>query len=227
MARIDRAAYQAMTAAEREEYRLVRNVYGAMMFRCYSERCLQFADYGGRGIAVCPEWRGNHLAFIADMGPRPAGYQLDRIDNDADYAPGNCRWVSRTQNMRNRRCSWPALSDDEVRAIRTDPRRHCVLARDTGLPYDLVYSVRKGTIYGEIKGAGDETGPAPWLKNSGNAKLTAAEAEAIYLHPRPVAATAHDFGVSRTTVRNIRKGVTWKSLGLIERYGARTGRRGR
>lgn len=81
---------------------VIRN---AMVSRCHDPRDLAFARYGGRGITVCQRWRESLDAFIEDMGPRPAGYQLDRKENDGNYEPGNVRWATRKQNQRNRRNS--------------------------------------------------------------------------------------------------------------------------
>jgi len=80
----------------------------AMRARCECQTHQKFEYYGGRGIKVCPSWRENFAAFLADMGPRPPGTTLDRIDNDKDYEPGNCRWADRITQRHNRRDSGEA-----------------------------------------------------------------------------------------------------------------------
>jgi hypothetical protein len=74
-----------------------------MKERCRNPKLKQWTDYGGRGIRVCDRWRTSFAAFVADMGERPVGYVLDRTDNDGNYEPSNCRWVSRSASQRNRR----------------------------------------------------------------------------------------------------------------------------
>jgi hypothetical protein len=73
-----------------------------MLNRCYRPEHSGFRYYGGRGIAVCERWK-NFASFRDDMGEPGAGMQLDRINTDGDYAPGNCRWVTPKQNANNRR----------------------------------------------------------------------------------------------------------------------------
>lgn len=78
--------------------------WSAMVNRCERPSHEQFADYGGRGIAVCARWRGSYADFLADMGRKPTPqHSLDRIDNDRGYEPGNCRWATRSQQNSNRR----------------------------------------------------------------------------------------------------------------------------
>jgi hypothetical protein len=74
-----------------------------MKNRCENPNVRQYKDYGGRGIRVCDRWRSSFENFLADVGERPAGLSLDRIDNDGDYEPGNVKWSTRSEQMHNRR----------------------------------------------------------------------------------------------------------------------------
>lgn len=78
--------------------------WGDIVSRCTNPRHKRWADYGGRGITVCERWR-DFANFLADMGERPAGMTLDRIDNNRGYEPGNCRWTDLSTQAKNRRPS--------------------------------------------------------------------------------------------------------------------------
>lgn len=72
-----------------------------MKERCANPNHTSYARYGGRGITVCDRWRNDFWAFVADMGDRPDGHSLDRVDNDGNYEPSNCRWASASEQNLN------------------------------------------------------------------------------------------------------------------------------
>ena len=78
------------------------STWKAMRARCNNSRHKNYADYGGRGISVCERWNDFAL-FLADMGEKPAGMSIDRIDPSRGYAPDNCRWATQAQQMSNMR----------------------------------------------------------------------------------------------------------------------------
>ena len=78
-------------------------IYHDMISRCHRPTHVRYKDYGGRGITVCSRWREDFWSFITDVGKRPKGYTLDRIDNDKGYEPSNVRWATLSEQARNKR----------------------------------------------------------------------------------------------------------------------------
>lgn len=78
--------------------------WAGMKARCLNVNHSEYKNYGGRGITVCDRWM-EFENFLDDMGERPEGLELDRIENSKGYYPGNCQWTSRIQNIMNRRCT--------------------------------------------------------------------------------------------------------------------------
>ena len=122
--------------------------WDCMKERCYNKKHDSYKYYGGRGIKVCDRWKNNFLAFYKDMGKRPfLTAQIDRINNDGDYEPSNCRWLSGEENTRKR--SNAKLTIEEVTAIREShsqgtSRKEIALAYSISLPmvHCIIHNMR-------------------------------------------------------------------------------------
>lgn len=91
--------------------------------RCTNPSNEHWAEYGGRGITMCERWQQSFDEFFRDMGPRPDGLSLDRIDNDGPYSPENCRWASQLTQQSNRRTTLTATHNGETLTIKEWARR--------------------------------------------------------------------------------------------------------
>ncbi len=125
--------------------------WSGMKRRCHDKNGNFYHRYGGRGISVCKSWGKSFSRFLMDMGPRPTGKSLDRIDNDAGYRPGNCRWATLSEQQRNR--SSTVLTRKQIRYIRRYYKPHSLrfgghaLARRFSVSRCTVKSIGCGTSY--------------------------------------------------------------------------------
>jgi hypothetical protein len=114
-------------------------VWMDMRVRCRNPKNKAWVRYGGRGIHVCPEWDKSFAQFVADMGPRPDGFDLDRINHDGNYEPSNCRWIDHKTNCRNqRRQSFVTIGGEQYRTIE--------LADKAGLKADTILERAKSGL---------------------------------------------------------------------------------
>lgn len=82
----------------------IYSTWSGIIDRCTNPNNRAFKNYGGRGIGICDRWRFSFEAFLQDMGEKPSqAHSIDRIDNDGNYEPGNCRWATRDQQNTNKR----------------------------------------------------------------------------------------------------------------------------
>lgn len=171
------------------EYR----AWHSMKQRCLNPKCRRWNKYGGRGIAICQKWLDSFEAFLADMGPRPSpDHSIDRIDNDGDYEPGNCRWATRSQQQQNK---------GGYRADHALPRgaEHWTQKDRT-----RAQAIARRNICRAHKSGAD----------NGNAKLTQAKADELrrFKADNPTIGLidlGRRFGVGKETARKIIKGMAW------------------
>lgn len=105
--------------------------YRAMLARCTDNKHPEFSHYGGRGILICDRWKSGFAAFLADMGERPQGTTLDRIDVDGMYEPSNCRWATIADQANGKR---------NVRVIEHNGLSHTITewSKILGIPRDRI-----------------------------------------------------------------------------------------
>lgn len=107
----------------------------AIKRRCYKEYDSHYKHYGARGIKMCDRWLESYESFLCDMGlPPTKDHQIDRIDNNGDYEPSNCRWVERKVNARNKRNNRMITANGETMTLvewseKTGLKRECIAAR--------------------------------------------------------------------------------------------------
>lgn len=131
----------------------------SMFSRCREKNPRTYKNYGSRGITVCERWN-KFENFIADMGERPEGHTLDRINNDGNYEPSNCKWSLRKEQCRNRSTSRFLNYKNETLTIaewaeKLGIKYHTIISRlGKGLPTEdclNTHVVKRNRIYGKKK----------------------------------------------------------------------------
>jgi hypothetical protein len=119
-----------------------------MLARCTNPNRWQYKYYGGRGVEVCDRWL-SFENFFSDMGERPQGKTIDRLDSDGNYEPSNCRWASPVEQRASRRDSYP----DDMRLRAVDLRREGLATAAIGKRLGVSKSTVKRWVRGQAAGA--------------------------------------------------------------------------
>jgi len=122
--------------------------WDCMLKRCLDSKNKDFKNYGGRGIKVCKRWqgKGGFQNFIEDLGKRPETLSLDRIDNDGNYEPDNCRWATKPEQLRNTRRA-PKLSYEDLTCINDLYNGGKLSLRQIAKKYNFTAEFIRGLVY--------------------------------------------------------------------------------
>lgn len=131
MSSVPKAQRHGQARIRTPEYR----TWTDMRHRCLNPKHKNFHRWGGRGITVCPEWE-SFAQFFTDMGARPAGMTLERVDNDGGYGPNNCIWAPRAVQHRNTR---------QTRRVTINGDTRCL--KDWATEYNIQYTTVQGRVY--------------------------------------------------------------------------------
>ena len=112
------------------------NVWCDMKQRCYNSKHKRYKDYGGRGITICPEWANDYTKFRdwALSHGYKENLQINRIENDGNYEPSNCNWVTRTENINNRRNT---ISKELIKQIEFSYNTEEYTRKDLAIKYNV------------------------------------------------------------------------------------------
>lgn len=126
-------------------------IWWAMIQRCRNESNGSWPLYGGRGISVCPQWQASFETFLRDMGVKPPGRSLDRVNNDGPYSPSNCRWATPKEQSHNSRAARWISFNGESKVVSEWAR---------------YFGVKIPTLFGRIRAMGEADAMAYSMRRS-------------------------------------------------------------
>jgi len=175
----------------------------AMRQRCHYPGDIAYKNYGGRGIKVCSRWMNSFESFYEDMGDRPEGTSLERIDNDADYSPENCKWATTPEQGTNQRTNRLITHNGETLTMMQWSRRTGLSKHVIGRRLKAGWSVAK-TL--------DTPPHGTRADNRSAAKLTDADVLAIRASDKKASELAREYGVTYDNIYAILKRRSWRHI---------------
>lgn len=174
------------------------HIWKTMIARCENKRSRKYASYGARGIRVCPKWRASFIAFLNDMGRRPTPrHSIDRINNEGNYEPSNCRWATPTEQSCNRRVTIYVEFNGRKAALSE-------ACRETNTKYERMRErIKRGLTFDEA------VSRKPYDVQT---KLTWEMVDQIRNigHSQTYTKTAFQFGVSKSLIGKVIGNKIWK-----------------
>ena len=129
-----------------KQYKMLYKIYYAMKRRCYNNKYISYANYGGRGIKVCDRWLESFENFLEDMKDTyQEGLSIDRINNDGNYEPSNCKWSTAKEQARNRRDN--KLTLEKVNEIRNSYLTQKELAKIYNISVSTIKDIKNNKIW--------------------------------------------------------------------------------
>jgi len=171
------------------------STWRGLFTRCFNPIDRNFSKYGGRGITVCPRWFDFNV-FVEDMGLRPEGKTLDRINNNGNYEPGNCRWATPLEQARNTRRNKVVLVDGK-------PKFQVEIAREYGLA--------DSTVMRRLQ-AGTPVDVDAYFKRQKLNRDEVAEVKSLLRKGMPRKLIAEKYSISVQAVGMIARGEVWKEI---------------
>lgn len=177
----------------------------AMKKRCTDKTHQNYHNYGGRGITICSRWLNSFIAFYDDMGDRPDGTTIDRIDPDGNYEPGNCRWATTRQQASNKRNGIHIVFDGESITLSE-------LGVRFGIPQTTIYRRYKQGYRDEQLISNEHKLKLRTGENANNNKLTWDTVEEIrqqYAKGVTQASLANTYNVTQSVISQIVNNKAW------------------
>lgn len=198
------------TGMTEDQVRVLSRTRSGMIARCHNPNNPAYKHYGERGIDVCSQWRESLLEFCRDMGARPDGMSVDRIDNNRGYYPDNCRWASVNTQSRNKRTT--KVSERIIKNVMFDYEvldlRYNEIAKHYNISSKHVGDIINGRRF-IIPGINDNRPDyRQWNRKLNHQNIE--EMKKLRKEGWTYKCIGKKFGVDRTTARDAINGVTYK-----------------